>query len=119
MLAVQRGELRDFSRPYRNLFSRHRKLQQRRWSSFSEASSYEKIVSELFSGIWGPDCRYRCNGLDFRPKLGTVRTSPSSVGISCARPNSSISVGGESKLIAAAQVVPPSCSNRGLVFMVQ
>src|SRR5262249_24601722 len=57
-----------------------------RWSSFNEASSYEKILSELFSGIWGPDCRYRCNGLNFRPNLGTVRTSPSSVGISCARP---------------------------------
>src|SRR5262249_32602842 len=53
---------------------------------FNEASSCEKILSELFSGIWGPDCRYRCNGLNFRPNLGTVRTSPSSVGISGARP---------------------------------
>src|SRR5262245_47266907 len=61
-------------------------LQRWRWNSFSEASSYEKILSELFSGIWGPDCCHRCNGPDFRPNLGTVRTSPSSVGVSCAKP---------------------------------
>jgi hypothetical protein len=82
-----------------------------------EASSYEKILSELFSGIWSLIPVIAVMGLIFGPTWEQYERHQAA--LEFPPPGRLLNIGaGDSKLIAAAQVAPSSCSNRGLVFMV-